>query len=521
MIHRQQDVTKLNCVRRTMESSIRQFDLTLSTLALCQPCRGVCFASLKMGQGYYIANLDEKVRIAGGKLGETVWYLGDHIVDVLRPWHNPFPDFAMVLKSIQDSRASNEAVAGADPEYSSFMQLPRELLHEILTHIDQYQDFLNIAATCMPLLQILAPITNEVRRNVQSAMGPEYYPNRCWNGKRIVIMGEYTSPGDDWLHFKDHVRKSAHESALRRGTDLEEDIVKSMSTLSQIGCPNEPDYYSDEEDEVDERGHHLHDSEGQADSSTQHEVLTSEAHLYQRCDIKKVQRTSEFYDLIEETRFDIGKRMLVQSPIRVEYRSLADKIQRRVPKDTCDIPVDAGWAKEYNRRKEEDKKLERLRSEMFEAERVPMEDWSRWVRSARNDDHWIRSGTAKWPYRIINLDTLEHLDSSVIIRHERAVNDREIQLSTPFVLACNVAYSADWSCNLGYKGAELTEGRWAGHRLFYETIGSSSSGLSTKTKDVSLEMLALAEAVVIGDGFELGDLVVKPSSDSDEEDNEA
>ena len=57
--------------------------------------------------------------------------------------------------------------------------------------------------------------------------------------------------------------------------------------------------------------------------------------------------------------------------------------------------------------------------------------------------------------------------------------------------------------------------------MFYETIGSSSSGLSTKTKDVSLEMLALAEAVVIGDGFELGDLFVKPSSDSDEDEDKA
>lgn len=409
-----------------------------------------------MGQGYYIANLDEKVRISGGKLGETVWYLGDHIVDVLRPWHNPFPDFVMVLKSIQDSRASSEAVTGADPEYSSFMQLPRELLLEILTHNDQYQDLLNIAATCMPLLQILAPITNEVRCHVQSAMGPEYYPNRCWNGKRIVIMGEYTSPGDDWLHFKDHVRKSAHDSALRRGTDLEEDIVKSMSTLSQVGCPNERDYYSAEADEVDERGHHIHDSEGQADSSTQHEELTSEARMYQRCDIRKVQRTSEFHDLIEQTRFDIGKRMLVQSPIRVEYRSLADKIQRRDPKDKWDIRVDD---EEFDRREEEDKKLERLRSEMFEAERGPVRHWRRWVLRARNDDHWGRLSNARRPYRIINLDTLEHLDSSVLIRHERAVNDSEIQLSTPFVLACNVAYSADWSCYLGRRGAEITEGR--------------------------------------------------------------
>ena len=467
-----------------------------------------------MGQYYYIANLDEKVGISGGKLGETVWYLGDQIVDVLRPWHNPFPDFAMVLKSIQDSRASNEAVTGADPQYSSFMQLPRELLHEILTHIDLYQDFLNIAATCMSLLQTLAPITTEVRRHVQSAMGPEYYPNRCWNGKRIVIMGQYTSPGAVWLQFKDHVRKSAHDSALRRGTDLEEDIVKSMSSLSQIGCPNEPDYYSDEEDEVDERGHPSHNSEGQADASAQHEVLTSEAHLYNGCDVKKVQRTSEFYDLIEQTRFDIGKRMLVQSPIRVEYRSLADKIQRRDPKSNYDIRVDD---EEFDRREEEDEKLKRLRSEMFETEREPVGDSRRWVRRARNDYNWNRSSTARRPYRIINLDTLEHLDSTVIVRHERAVDDTSrIRLSTPFVLACNVAYSADSSCNLGYKGPGLTEGRWAGHRLFYETIGSSSSGLSTKTKDISLEMLALAEAVVIGDGYKLGDLVVKPSSDSDD-----
>jgi hypothetical protein len=34
-------------------------------------------------------------------------------------------------------------------------------------------------------------------------------------------------------------------------------------------------------------------------------------------------------------------------------------------------------------------------------------------------------------------------------------------------------------------------------------------------------MLALAEAVVIGDEFELGDLVVKPSSDSDEDEDKA
>ncbi|KAG7528992.1 hypothetical protein FFLO_05850 [Filobasidium floriforme] len=478
-----------------------------------------------MGESFYLVNLTDRVHTGRqGKLGEIIYDIGGRIITLLRGWNNPFPDFAIPLRLIEEARVEAGITLEDHSQDSAFLSLPDEIKWEIMSHVNPYyQDFLSMAMTCMPMLRLLAGVTTQVRCNMRKAMEAKCPLEREWSGKRIVLLGEYTGPGKDWSYFKQHVRTQIHEAAVRRGcTDLEDDIASAMSSLLKIGCPIEDSrWYEGEEqggeesDEEDEKGR------DEANPEAAHRITGSQSHLYVTCGPRAASRQRELGDLLNMSYLDINQRMLVQLPIRMEYNELARKIKRR----RSDSQIRE--CREVIRRWEEDERLERCKQEMRDCEKalhecwfkpeedLPKEDFLDCLRS-RNDFRWVELSCAFRPFRIINLDTLEHLDPSVIAEHQRPVlspSSDDYQIDAGFVLACNVTYHTRvGSIGLSYDGPGLAEGRWAGHRLRYATIDGRSSDFPTT--DISLEMLALAEEIAISDGWKLGDVVINQDDDA-------
>lgn len=523
-----------------------------------------------MGESFYLVNLTDRVHTGRqGKLGEIIYGIGGRIITLLRGWNNPFPDFAILLRLIEEARVEAGITLEDHSQDSAFLSLPDEIKWEIMSHVNPYyQDFLSMAMTCMPMLRLLAPVTTQVRCNMRKAMEAKCPLEREWGGKRIVLLGEYTGPGNDWSYFKQHVRTQIHGAAVRRGrTELEDDIVSAMSSLLTIGCPNgqedseeeEAEEESDEKQEEEsaeenegERGgvnreadptkieesdphEHKHRNQDQLEhiegdltvsvsdkrTDKRFDVTKSQSHLYQTCRPSAASRQRELEDLLYMSYLDIDQRMLVQLPIRMEYNELAQKIKRR----SSDSQI-RDW-REVIRRREENHRFERCEQEMRDCEKVVRDYWFKpeedlpkeafldfW--RSRNDFRWVQLSCAFRPFRIVNLDTLEHLDPSVIAKHRRPVlspSSDDYQIDAGFVLACNVTYHTRVGIvGLSYKGLGLAEGRWAGHRLHYAAIGERSWNFATT--DISLEMLALAEEIVISDGCKLGDLVINQDNDA-------
>jgi hypothetical protein len=516
-----------------------------------------------MGESFYLVNLTDRVHTGRqGKLGEIIYDIGGRIITLLRGWNNPFPDFAIPLRLIEEARVEAGITLEDHSQDSAFLSLPDEIKWEIMSHVNPYyQDFLSMSVTCMHMLRLLAPVTTQVRCNMRKAMEAKCPLEREWGGKRIVLLGEYTGPGNDWSYFKQHVRTQIHEAAVRRGrTELEDDIASAMSSLLTIGCPNgqeESEEEAEEEsDHQDEKGRdevnpeaalgelqendppepelrdqdqpncingkgNGFDSVRKKRTDTLAGETGSQSHLYVTCRPRAASRERELRDLLNMSYLDIDQRMLVQLPIRMEYNELAQKIKRR----SSDSQIRD--LREVIRRNLEDERFERCEQEMRDCEKavrdywfkpeedLPKEDFLDFWRS-RNDFRWVQLSCAIRPFRIINLDTLEHLDPSVIAKHRRPVlspSSDGYQIDAGFVLACNVTYHTRvGSIGLSYDGPGLAEGRWAGHRLRYATIGGRSSDFPTT--DISLEMLALAEEIAISDGWKLGDLVINQDNNA-------
>lgn len=452
----------------------------------------------------------------GGKLGETIWYTGTELVELLKQWRNPFPDLADCLDKISSARIANGVQAQVKQE-SPLLSLPDELFVMIASYCYQYKDYLSLAETCMLAFERLAPVTAEVRCNMATAMGPVPRSCRSWNGNRVVWLGDNTA-GRTWLEFKEHAKKEIHAAATRRGClELEEDIAREMSSLLDIGCPSE-DYEEDEEDSATEAP-----SDGNPATPTQkmHQLdsYKCESHLYCRAVPEQQECQAKLRELLTGSRFDLEKRMMVQLPVRRRYNKLYKKVQKRKSEPRSNGEL---WSRE-DEEDEEDDELHRLRKEMIAQERVDVGSLvgqARYEKCIRyrieNNRPWCRD-QRDIRYRIVNLDTLEHLDSEVIEKHcPRMVEDPgfSFHLDTDFVLACQIAYSWDESCNMGYKGSDLPKARWAGHRLVYE--GNGQQPLDKPTTDVSLEMLDMAVRVCIGDGFKFAGYNGVISSSEDE-----
>lgn len=519
-----------------------------------------------MGEYFYLANLTDRVHTGSqGKLGEIVYDIGGHLITLLRSWDNPFPDFAIPLRLIEEARVKAGGTLEDHSQDSTFLSLPDEIKWEIMSHVNPYyQDFLSMAMTCMSMLRLLTPVTTQVRCNMRKAMEVKCPLEREWSGKRIVLVGDYTKPGRDWAYFKQHVRTQIHEAAVRRGrTDLEDNIASAMSSLLKIGCPikdlewdESEEQGGEESDEEDEKGSDVanpeaargeleerdppepelrdqdqpsringkgngFDSVRKKRTDTLAGITGSQSHLYVTCRPRAASRQRELGDLLYMSYLDIDQRMLVQLPIRMEYNELAQKIKRR----SSDSQIRD--LREVIRRMKEDNRFERCEQEMRDCEKavrdywfkpeedLPKEDFLDFLRN-RNDFRWVELSCAFRPFRIVNLDTLEHLDPSVIAEHRRPVlspSSDDYQIDAGFVLACNVTYQTRvGSIGLPYDGPGLAEGRWAGHRLRYATIGGGSSDFPTT--DISLEMLALAEEIAISDGWKLGDVVINQDNDA-------
>jgi hypothetical protein len=439
-----------------------------------------------MGAYCYIANLSDKVRYwSGGKFGEDPFhYQSRALLDLIIGWENPLPNLREYLASIERRRGDQDAEK--DQNECRLLQLPSELFEHVLGYLGNFEDTLILSFTCRKAMKMTAPWAMAVRDGLSQAIGPFSYPNDPWNGKRIIVSEE----GLNRDPLVQHAQTAVVAAAKLRGEDESDPkVIELLRLVEDIRVPDECAEYrtnSSPEGEVPFR-----------DTSVD-AVRALGWGLKEYTSVFPT--TRRLWGLPETADYEafIKREDVILSMTIYGYGAEDEYWRRKRHSDASPVP------ERYAKLLEEKRQLQQ-RSE---------EEIKRYVANGDVTGKKMLEFFHRKPeqpaYRIINLDTLEHLDSTqvesaiptaqlAVPRGRSGLSRRPFEnFDAAYVLWAHLVYMPGHNEleYLGYEGPEvLGLGRWAGHRLRYQVLQNYwTEQDEPRTTNITLEMLPLAVA---------------------------
>lgn len=281
--------------------------------------------------------------------------------------------------------------------------LPPELIYQIAGHIDDLKVVLNLATTCVRLLRILTPEISQIRTNWLQDSGQAGYPHEPWSFKRVLAIRSLDET--PYQGFIDNAKANIMAAAERRGraNNLEDDVAASIRWLDALRWPK---WHWPCDNHIKPGEHHIGDD------------------LHMLKEPEKTVRVIEARDKLENSKLDFKQRKLNPSPELREYQ------------ETHDMPGLYG------------------RTEWAFQEQLAGIDWTDRKAALRELPAKHLDGkpmlVGKKHFRIINLDTKEHIDTNAA---------SWAPLFLPRILFWSVFYRSGG-----------VPAPWAGHRLSYEAI---------------------------------------------------
>jgi hypothetical protein len=387
---------------------------------------------------------------------------GMGLLDLLTGWENPLPDLESYWIPIEGKNGQ----FADDQNGSHLMKLPQEIFLYIVEFCGNYEDVLRLSFTCRKAVGKLGPLATRVRNKLQRLVcDSTTYPNRPWNGKRVTWTFSGRSQQDP--AFLEHVRSNILVAAKKRGRDEKDSSVsRSLRLLEDV---------------------HLMRREAEEGTEGLGSSLPSD--VFRRTIVEAVR--PRWY-LPYDTTLDHKTHYIGEPPALEEYfwYTRRSDVLTAYHKLQRDVDPLSGGMSHYVDIVTKDRHLKRCA--------VEQRDCLRRNRDLTGDGLRRRMrNTRRRPYRIVNLDTLEHMDSTTVQSHFPKV--RFWSEDTPtFVLWVHVCYSPDNFLTARGGRTETEEfgkGRWAGHRLRYETAEIEGERDRLCTTDVTLDMISLAVAV--------------------------
>jgi hypothetical protein len=399
---------------------------------------------------------------------------GEGLLDLLIGWQNPLPDLEGCWIAIE----GNNDRSAHDQHGSRLMMLPQEVFLCIVEFCGNYEDVLRSSFTCREALGRLVPLATSVRNNlakslrnnVASAVCPSNtYLDRSWNGKRITFIFSRQPQRD--APFVEHVRSNIVAAARNRGlTTADPSVSESLRLLEDV---------------------HLLDRE--AEEETQELGSPLPPGVFRQTAIERVRPRNRY--MAWHTTLSLITQKIGEPPAtsRHYWNAARSNAQTQYheflhPFFFCPPPPEV-----------KDHYLDRELNEM-ESRRSAEEERDRLGKNGDLTGSRLRRQVNRFrqrPYRIVNLDTLEHMDSSIVKSHFPNVETWYMDTPT-FVLWVHVCYNPDnWITEYGGRTEteEFGKGRWAGHRLRYQVVGVEREYDRLCTTDITLEMIGLAVAV--------------------------
>jgi len=303
--------------------------------------------------------------------------------------------------------------------------LPQEVFLCVIEFCGNYEDVLRLSFTCRKALRKLVPLATAIRNNLgRTVCLSNTYADQPWNGKRVAFI--LSGQSQDAL-FLEHVRSKILAAARKRGLDEKHRSVSgSLRLLEDVHLMRREA------------------EEGKEGLGTSLPPDVFRQTIIETRDLRKWY-LPHYTTLYPKTHY------IAEPPAVAEYHKLRHNVD-----------PSSGGTSHYR---------DRLQDEM-QSKRSAEEELGHLRQNGDLTGSRLRrqiNCPRQRPYRIVNLDTLEHMDSSTVISHfpnfEPWCED-----APAFVLWVHVCYDPDiWTTGNGRR-AEFMKGRWAGHRLRYETV---------------------------------------------------
>lgn len=395
---------------------------------------------------------------------------GRGLLDLLIGWENPLPDLEGCWSAIE----GNNDQSPHDQHGSRLMMLPQEVFLCIMEFCGNYEDVLRLSFTCRKALGKLVPLATCVRDNLGRAIcDSNAHLDRPWNGKRVTFVFPGQSQQD--APFLKHVRSNILAAARKRGlTRVGPSVNESLRLLEDV--------------------HLLH---REAEKDTQELGSPLPPGVYRPTAIGRV-RPRDWY-IPEGTTLYLTAQFIGQLPAKVHHDRYSNRPDVKTAKSNCELRHH-WYFYHYHPLSEEMKHYRDLSNKELDLQLAAEEQRDCFRRNGDLTGYRLRSQVnypRQRPYRIVNLDTLEHMDSSTVLSHFPELRFWYEDRPT-FVLWVHVCYSPDDSvlkCGGLAEGEEFGRGRWTGHRLRYEIAESDGKSDHPCTTDITLEMISLAIAV--------------------------
>jgi hypothetical protein len=360
------------------------------------------------------------------------------------------------LASIERRRGDQDAEN--DQTECRLLHLRPELFDHILGFLGNFEDTLILSFTCRKAMKMTTPGAMAVRDGLSQAIGSFSYPNEPWNGKRIIVSLEDL----DRDPLIQHAQTAVLAAAKARGEkESDPNVIALLQLVEDIRVPDDYASY-------------------RANSSPEGEVVFQDTSAdavrplgWELKDYTSVFPATRWLGGLPETaQYEaFMKREDVQTSVRIYGSDEDDEYLRRKRG-----PDDSYIPESHVKRLEEKRRLQQQSEEEIK-------------RYVGNGDvtgkkmlEFFHRRPKQPAYRIINLDTLEHLDSTQVeaaiptaglaeARRRYGRLHRQCEtFNAAWVLWAHLVYMPGYDelQHRGYKVPEvLGMGRWPGHRLRY------------------------------------------------------
>ena len=175
-------------------------------------------------------NLTERTYVEADTFGSKLGF-GFQVQELLGGPEVVLADLMPILTAIEERR-----VRRAKPEdqlslrhTSSFESLPFEIYELVMTWVFRYDDILSLAMTNMDFLRRIAPVTSAVGVNFRKWMGPPSSTERRWTGPRIILANYFYNY--DWSQHKNGMKEKIKDAAVRQNRSLDQRRLKNALAL--------------------------------------------------------------------------------------------------------------------------------------------------------------------------------------------------------------------------------------------------------------------------------------------------
>lgn len=380
---------------------------------------------------------------------------GQILLNLLTRSENPLPDLEGCWRAIQGKSDQ----CAHDQHSSRLLMLPQEVFLCVIEFCGNYEDVLQLSFTCRKALGKLVPLATAIRNNLgRTVCLSNTYVDQPWNGKRVAFM---LSGQSQDAPFLEHVRSKILAAARKRGQDEKHHSVSgSLRLLEDV---------------------HLMRREAEEGKEGLGSSLPPD--VFRRT-IIETKHPRKWY-LPHYTTLYPKTHYIAEPPAVAEYHWPITRSDVKTAFHKLRHHVDPSC--HYRDRLQDEMQLKRSAEEELDHLRQNGDLTGSRLRRQINCPR-------RRPYRIVNLDTLEHMDSSTVISHFPKF-EPWCEDAPTFVLWVHVCYDPKiWTTGYGRRTqkTEFGKGRWAGHRLRYETVEFQRECDLLCTTDISLEMISLA-----------------------------